>query len=368
MMKSRKIDELVKAHERKRSEGINLIASENYLSPKIREKLSGDLAGRYHSVFYGGTEPAREIIARTEDLARELFGVKHVIVESLSGNVCDLAVLFAFTEPYDHVAMLPFEAGGYPLGFEKFHRKRVSIPYNEETLEIDVERCRDIFEREHVELTILGSSYIPFPHPVKEISGMIDDGTCVYDGSHVLGLIACGEFQDPMDEGADIMIGSTHKTFYGPQGGLILTNSSHHHQRLRQFFDIDVETGIGLVDNPHVNRIAALGAAMEEILDDQGYGKRVVNNAKALAKALDDLGIPVKYKERGYTKSHQIFLDIPENKTEYLCRHLEKNNIFIDIASRIGTAELTHRGKDEEYMEEVAHRIARYFPQELKKG
>jgi len=356
------IGSLVEKHENLRREGINLIASENFISKKVRNILSSDLAGRYHADFYGGSKYTQEIVERTKELAEELFDVKHAFVKSISGNLCDLNALFSLTEPYDKVAMMDFEDGGYPFGLDKFDRKRVSLPPYEDSFEIDVEEAQKTIDKENPKLTILGSSYIPFPHPVHEISETIEDCVeehhLVYDGSHVLGLIATDTFQDPLNEGADILIGSTHKSFYGPQGGLILTDSDHQAELISDYLDIDLETGIGLVDNPHVNRIAALGVAIEEMLDDQDYGKRVVENAKELAKSLDDLGVPVKFKEKGYTESHQIFLNLKEEESFELCKKLEKENIFIDIGGRIGVAEVTHRGMNEVDMQEIAHRIS----------
>ncbi len=359
------IEQLISKYEEERAEGLNLIASENYLSPAVRKALASDLAGRYHNRWYGGSKVAVKIIETTEELAKKLFRSKHAIVKPLSGNICDLAVLFSFTEPGDRVGMLPFKTGGYPLGLEKFHRKRVSIPVDEETFEINVQATNGLIREEQVKLTILGSSFILFPHPVRDISEYIKDsdcpGHCVYDGAHLLGLIACGEFQDPLREGAEVLFGSTHKTLYGPQGGIILTNSSEHEMTIRNYLDIDLETGIGLVDNPHMNRIAALGIAFEELLRDQDYGKRVIRNSKELARALDERGVPVRFKEKGYTESHQILLDINQDRAEKLCRELEEVSIFIDIAGRIGVAEVTHRGMGESDMGDIAELFSDVF-------
>lgn len=358
-----KILELVEKNERYREGGINLMASENFISPKVKEVLSSDLAGRYLSDYYGGSRYARDIVAHTEELFRKLFRVKHVIVEPLSGNICDLAVLFAFTGERENIAMLPYTAGGYPLGLEKFGRKRISLPNKPDTFEIDVNRSKGLYETEDVPLTILGASYIPFPHPVREFRNILDthstEGTLVYDGSHVLGLLACGEFQSPLNEGAEVIIGSTHKSFYGPQGGIILTNSDERHAALREFMDVDTVSGIGLVDNPHVNRIAALGIAAEELLDDRGYGRRIIENSRSLASSLDELGVPVRFADKGYTSSHQVFLDISPEKAVTLCNALEQKSIFIDTTGRMGTAEITHRGITD--MDHIAHRIAECY-------
>lgn len=357
-----KIANLIEKHTEMRNSGINLIASENVLSQEVHKALASDLAGRYHSDWYGGTKYAEEIIKETENLARKAFNAKHAIVTSLSGNLCDLAVMFAFTMPGDKVAMVPFEAGGYPLGLKKFHRKMLPIPTDPDTLKIDTEAANRLIVGEKAPLTILGTSFIPFPHPVREISeGIRNSSLLVYDGSHVLGLIACGMFQDPLKEGAEILIGSTHKSLYGPQGGIVLTDSSSHAEMLKKILDFTIEEGIGLVDNPHMNRIAALGIALEEITNDSDYGNRVVKNAKALGKALDQLGLPVKFKEKGFTESHQVLLDLNEEEAKSLCHELEKVGVFIDIGARIGVAEITHMGMKSDDMDFIGEIISEVY-------
>ncbi len=361
-MPGSRIERLLKEHEELRAGGLNLVASENYLSPRVRAALASDLAGRYLDAGYGGSRHAREIAAAVEGLARKLFGAGHALVSSLSGNLCVLACLSAFTAPGDAVAMLPFDAGGYPFGLEKFHRRRVAIPADPRSLEIDAQAAVEIMAREGVRLAFLGASFIPFPHPVAEIrKGLEESGReclLVYDGSHVLGLIACGEFQDPLREGADALIGSTHKTFFGPQGGLALTDDPRLADALRGMLELDLEAGIALVDNPHLNRIAALGLALEEIMEDITYGSRMVENARALAGALDRLGVPVRFRERGYTSSHQVLLDLEPPQAEKLCRDLEEAGAFIDRWGRLGTAEATHLGMGPGEMEAAAGLIA----------
>lgn len=360
-----KIEEIIKKHEESRTTGINLIASENYLSPNVRRALGGDLAGRYHADWYGGSRFAREIIETTEGMAKELFRVAHAILSPLSGNICDLAALFAFTSPGDKVAILPFTVGGYPFGIEKFHRERVFIPVDEVSFQMDLDGIERMYGSHEIKLTILGSSFLLFPQPVAEVvernRGSENPGCCVYDGSHVLGLMACGQFQDPLKEGAEILFGSTHKSFYGPQGGIILTNSSEHAETLRNFLEIDIETGIALVDNVHMNRIAALGLAMEEMLEDRGYGARVISNAKTLATRLDELDVPVKFRDRGFTGSHQVLLDIDAELAVELCHRLENIGIYIDVGGRLGTAEITHRGMGGPEIDEIAEFIGEVY-------
>jgi glycine hydroxymethyltransferase len=360
---------LIRKHEEMRDHGINLMASENYLSTKVREALASDLAGRYHSYWYGGVEYAAEIIKQTENLAKKAFGCRYAMVSSLSGNMCDLAALFAFSKPNDPVAMMTLDAGGYPFGVEKFHRKLLQLPADPYSYQLKFEEAVDMILKNDAKLTILGPSFISFPHPVRELSESIKN-TCtfVYDGSHTLGLMACKRFQDPLKDGADVLMGSTHKSLFGPQGGLVLTNSEDHYKKLDEMLGFDVDAGIGLVDNPHVNRIAALGLALEELLQDQGYADRVVANAQALAAALEGHGVSVKFRDQGYTRSHQIFLDMEFEKAQALCHRMEHYGIFMDIAGRLGVAEITHRGMGESHMDFIARAISEITNEKAKDG
>jgi len=348
------IAKLIKKNEDYRLSGLNLIASENRPSKNVLDALSSDLAGRYGDEWYGGSRYARDMCTEVEVLAKKLFNVRYVFITPLSGNLCDLAVLFSFTSEGDVIAAIAKEDGGYPLGYEKFQRKLAPIPTQDYIIDVPAAKKRIM----NVPLTILGSSVIPFPHPVKEFTPR-QFGIRAYDGSHVLGLIAGGEFQDPLREGAEIFMGSTHKSFPGPQGGIVMTNSWEKAQALRKMLCFDFEEGIGLVDNPHLHRIAALGIALQEMRDTgKTYARQIIRNAQALAQGLDALGIPLKLSELGYTRSHQILFDISSDDAQQVCQSLEKFKIFIDISGRIGVAEVTHGGMTEKEMETIAQLIS----------
>jgi glycine hydroxymethyltransferase len=359
------IKDLIESHDKMRAEGLNLIPSENWLSPAVRAALASDLAGRYHSSWYGGTVHIRRLIEETENLAKRLFRARFAMVTPLSGLTCNLTTLHAFTKPGDKVAIPPFTRGGFPLGIGKFHRQRVFLPVDEATYVPNADRAKAVLTAEMPKLAYLGSSFIFFPHPVKEVADHVRAASLptkvVFDGAHVLGLIATGEFQDPLREGAEVLFGSTHKSLYGPQGGIILTNSKEADEQMRSFLDVDVESGIGLVDNPHMNRVAALGLALEELSKDRGYGTQVIKNAKALARALEEQGIPVRFGDRGYTESHQILLNIKATRAVELCHRMEKAGIYCDEGGRLGTAEVTHRGMREDDMTEVGAVFAEVY-------
>jgi len=299
------LSELITHHERYRTSGINLIASENKIIPSALDALSSDLAGRYGDEWYGGSEFAIKIFDEVKTLAMKVFNARYAFVTPLSGNICNLAVIFSFTRCHGKIAAVPKEEGGYPLGYGKFERILVPIPVK--NTEIMTEKAREIIDRERPGITMLGASVILFPHPVRQLENAKEYGTLVYDASHVLGLIAGGGFQQPLKEGADVIIGSTHKTFPGPQGGIVLTNSREKAEMLEKMLLFDFDEGIGLVDNPHANRIAALGIVLEEMLLQEKYASQTVKNARKLASSLNDMSparrgnSAEKWKSRGFS-------------------------------------------------------------------
>ncbi len=346
------VSSLIRQHERYRLSGINLIVSENRMTRAALQALSSDLAGRYGEEWYGGYQYAAELVARVEQLALEVFGARHAYVTPLSGNMCDLACLFSFTGHGDVVAAVPKEQGGYPFGYHKFGRTLLPLPTQD--YQVRAREARELVAEQQPAMTMLGASTIPFPHPVGPLQDAGQD-TLLYDASHVLGLVAGGMFQQPLQEGADVMIGSTHKSFPGPQGGIVLTNSSEKAAALAGMLEFDFDAGIGLVDNPHLHRIAALGITLEEMRDHgEAYARQVVANAQALASALHDLGMPVHFAEREFTRSHQVLLSLQPDEACELCRRLEQQAIFIDISGRVGVAEATHVGMKQDEMETIA--------------
>jgi len=357
---------LIHQHEKYRSSGINLIASENILLPAASQALASDFAGRYAGEWYGGSRYATQMVAEVTRLTAQLFHAKHAFITPLSGNICDLATLFSFTPVGGSVAAVPKEKGGYPLGYHKFQRRLIPLPT--EQYQIPVLEANECITRECPDMTMLGASTILFPHPVSALTVARDFGTLVYDASHVLGLVAGGQFQQPLDEGAEVLIGSTHKSFPGPQGGIVLTNDDEKADQLHPMLSFDFERGIGLVDNPHLNRIAALGIVVEELLNHgHEYAHQVVQNAQALAQALHDLGMPVACAENNFTRTHQVLLDMPQSEAYDFCKILEGQHIFVDIAGRIGVAETAHVGMQESEMETIAQlMVDAYHGKEVK--
>jgi glycine hydroxymethyltransferase len=227
----------------------------------------------------------------------------------------------------------------------------IRFPFSKENMNITVDEATDLILREKPKVVIFGASIILFPHPLRALAKASQDiGAHVgYDGSHVLGLIAGGEFQDPLREGSKALFGSTHKSFFGPQGGIILGDKEHGEiikKRIHPEF----------VDNAHWNRIAALTLALAEMKTyGKDYARQVVRNAQTLAKALAEDGFPVACPKLGHTRSHQVLLKYGDYKEGgVIARKLEKANIIADSGVRLGVCEATRRGMKENEMRRIA--------------
>ena len=175
------------------------------------------------------------------------------------------------------------------------------------------------------------------------------------------------KFQKPLKDGVDIITGSTHKTLFGPQGGMIFTN------REDIFEKVSNKLAWHTLDNAHQHRIAALGQTLLEFREfGKDYANQVIKNSKAFAHALTEASLPAKFGFKDYTESHQILLDIEKIKNDLglnpmeLMNSLENENIIIDSVGRLGTNEMTRLGCGEEEMREIAGFMKRIIIQKEK--
>ena len=357
---SERLSKVVRQHQEWRTkECLNLIPSENRGSPQMRGMFLADLGGRYNAPdrFYRGTKLADELLSLTEEIARKVFSARYADVRSLSGHTADMAVLLSLTTPGDKILSVHPDNGGYPgithLGLGSLLRlENLYFPYDERTVNIDPKESAALIRAKQPKVVFFGASFIPFPHPAKQLSSAAD-GECIYDGSHVLGLIAGGEFQDPLREGCSLLIGSTHKSLPGPQGGLMVSNNEE------LFTRVSGKIHPGIVDNIHLDRVAALGVALIEMIQfGKQYAQAVIRNSQALAKALAAEGVRLRGSTVGYTKSHQVLLDYEPAKLQTLSARLEQANIIGDNGGRLGTSELTRMGYGPAEMETVAELVA----------
>lgn len=353
---------LVHNHEEwRRKDCLNLIPSENITSSAVQALISSDLGHRYtaRDKFYMGTKFTDKIEAYGERIAEDIFDAQMADLRPLSGHIADLIFLGSLTKPKDAVMCVSPEDGGYPgiwkNGLAKLLGLKVAaLPFSKQDMAINVEETLEVLEKVRPKIVIFGASLITFPHPVKELTESAREyGAHVgYDGSHVMGLIAGKRFQDPLKEGADALFGSTHKTFFGPQGGMILAGEEFGRSLKNSVYP-------AFVDNAHWNRIAALTMALAEMKEfGKEYAKQVINNAKTLAQALHDYDFPVVCPHLGFTQSHQLILDYGNyEKGRVIAEKLEQANIITDCGVRIGTCEVTRRGMKENEMLEIAEMI-----------
>jgi glycine hydroxymethyltransferase len=368
---------LVKEHEQWRGkECLNLIPSENVMSPAARTLLSSELTHRYTSRdrYYMGTRFTDEIEQTGEKIARDVFKAETADLRPLSGHIADLIVIANFSKPGDQFMCISADDGGYPGMWKEglaglFKLKAEPFPFSKRDWNIKTEEAKEKMERVKPKIVLFGASLIIFPHPVKELAKIArENGAFIgFDGSHVMGLIAGEEFQDPLREGAYALFGSTHKSFFGPQGGIILADKEHGELLKEKVFP-------AFVDNAHWNRIAALTLALAEMKEfGKAYAKQIIRNSKTLAKALHDYGLPIICEHLGFTQSHQVIMyygDPAEGRATG--EKLQRANIITDCVVRLGTCEATRRGMKEKEMLKTAELIKRTIidnenPENIKK-
>ena len=355
---------LVHNHEKWREKKcLNLIPSENIMSPAVRTLLSSELGQRYtaRNRFYMGTKFIDDIEQYGEEIAKEVFGAETADLRPLSGHIADFIFLANFAKRDDVLMCISPENGGYPGiwkdGLPKFlGLKTVAFPFSKHDMNIEVEQAEEVIKQVKPKVVVFGASLITFPHPVKKLARAAqENGACIgFDGSHVMGLIAGERFQDPLREGASILFGSTHKTLFGPQGGIILADKEHGKTIKAKIYP-------AFVDNAHWNRIAALALALAEIRNfGKAYAEQIVRNSKTLAKALYDYGLPVTCQHLGFTRSHQVLLDYGSyEQGRVVAEKLQCANIIADCGVRIGTCEVTRRGMKKREMLKIAELIKR---------
>ncbi len=371
-----------------------MIASENVTSPMVRQVLSSDLGHRYAEGqvghrFYQGCKYVDVIEGKAIELAKQVFDAPHVNVQPISGVNCNIAAFFALADPGDKLIALAVPSGGH-ISHARFSAagirglKIYTHPFDNNVMNVDVDLMVKNIRKVKPKVVMFGASLFLFPHPVKEAREVCDEvgASIVYDGAHVLGLIAGGQFQDPLREGADIVTGSTHKTFPGPQGGIILCQKKYAEV-------VDEAVFPGTVSNFHLHHKAALAITLAEMKKfGKAYARQIVKNSKALGAYMDEMGFNVLCKDLGYTESHQIAVDVSKNGGgSVLAAKLERANIITnknlfpwdDVHTtdnpsglRLGTQELTRIGMKERDMKEVAKLFRRVIidreqPEKVKK-
>jgi glycine hydroxymethyltransferase len=298
---------------------INLLAPEAPTSPTVRRLLSAEIGtraaeghiGRVNR-WFAGTQFIDEVESLCTELLKRAFRCRYADYRLMGSMLGNLAVYHALTRPGDKIMSVPQPYGGHssnrldgPAGLRGL--KIVDIPFDPVEMEVDLDAYARVARREKPRLVAVGMSMTLFPLPVREMSAVAAEwgGKFFYDGAHQAGLIAGGQFQDPLSEGAAVLTGSAGKTFSGPQSGIILWNDPQLTQPITEaIFPV-------LVATHQVNRVAALAVSAAEFLEfGREYMVQIVKNSQVLAKALDERGIPVLAANRGYTQSHQVIANV----------------------------------------------------------
>ncbi|HEY7506880.1 MAG TPA: serine hydroxymethyltransferase [Nitrososphaera sp.] len=387
-----KVLRLMREHHEWFNRSIPLIASENVPSPAVREALMCDFGNRYAEGWpgervYAGCIYIDQVELACNELARRVFRSEFADCRATSGVVANLAIYAAFSSPGDYMMAASIPSGGHISHGKKEHSGTAGLvhglniehyPFLKEEMTIDVDATKNKIKEmkrdgKAPKIGMFGGSLFLFPHPVKELAGfMHDEGMYVnYDGAHVAGLIAGGEFQDPLHEGADSMTMSSHKTLWGPQGGIIVSYEKHAEAIKKAIFP-------GNTSSHHLHHVAGKAIALAESLEfGKVYAKQVIRNAKALAEALAGFGFGVLGEKRGYTASHQIAVDVTKfGDGGTIEKDLEQAGIILnrqllpgDIKAgrhymhpggvRIGVPEVTRLGMNEGEMNDIANFIKR---------
>lgn len=365
-------------------ESLPMIASENVLSPLCQEMLITDFHGRYAEGqpgkrYYQGCKFFDEVETKAIELAKKLFRCNYANVQTTSGTVANMAGFKALANPGDTIAALSTDSGSHishaRIGSAGLRGLNViNYPFDPVNMNVDVDGAIKTINEAKPKVALFGQSVYLFPTPIKEIAAAAHEvgASVMYDAAHVLGLIGGGRFQDPLREGVDVMMGSTHKTLPGPQGGIVLSDHKGDTEEDARFLKkLESACFPGVTSSYHLHHVAAKAISFAEHLEfGAAYADQTIRNAKALGQAMYEYGFNVLCPHLGFTESHQIVVkigEVGEGKGKWAAQELEKAGIIVNMnmvpgdtkplnpsGLRIGVQELTRCGMKESEMNEVA--------------
>ena len=371
------IFEIIEKEHQRQLKGIELIASENFVSDQVMEAMGSCLTNKYAEGYpgkryYGGCE----FVDIVEDIARkracELFGAEHANVQPHSGAQANMAVYFAFLKPGDTVMGMNLSEGGHlthgsPVNMSGSYYNFVEYGVDAETHRIDYDKLQAQAKEVKPKMIVAGASAYARIIDFKRLREIADEvgAMLMVDMAHIAGLVAAGVHPNPV-EWADIVTTTTHKTLRGPRGGLILCKEEYAKA-------IDKAILPGIQGGPLMHVIAGKAVCLGEALKPEfkEYGKKVVENAQALANGLTKRGVKLV---SGGTDNHLMLIDL--SGTELTGKELErrldevyitanKNTVpneqrspFVTSGVRLGTPAVTTRGLTVEDMDQVAECIS----------
>ena len=352
---------------------IELIASENFVSPAVMEAMGSVLTNKYAEGYpghryYGGCEYVDKVETLAIERAKKLFGAEHANVQAHSGANANTAVYFAFLQPGDTIMGMNLSQGGHlshgsPVNISGKYYNVVPYGVTHETERIDYDEFARIAREAQPKLIVAGASAYPRVIDFERMAEIAHSVGAIFmvDMAHIAGLVAAGLHPSPVPY-ADVVTTTTHKTLRGPRGGLILCKEKYAKQ-------IDKAIFPGVQGGPLMHVIAAKAVALGEALKPEfkEYAKQIIVNCQALAEGLIAEGFRLV---SGGTDNHLLLVDVRGQKmTGKTAEHLldevgvtcNKNTIpfdpespFVTSGIRLGTAAVTTRGFKEADMKEVA--------------
>ncbi len=371
------IHEAVSAERRRQAQGLELIASENFVSRAVLEAAGSVLTNKYAEGYpgrryYGGCQVVDKVERLARKRAKKIFGAEHANVQPHSGTTANMAVYFAVLKPGDKLMGMDLSCGGHlthghHLSYSGRDFEVASYGVDRETERIDYDEVERLAVEEKPRLIICGASAYSRVIDFERFGQIAErvDALLMADIAHIAGLVAAGIHPSPVPH-CDFVTTTTHKTLRGPRGGLILCKKAHAKAVNRALFP-------GIQGGPLMHVVCAKAVAFSEALsEDFGeYQRQIVLNAKRLAGRLEERGLRIV---SGGTDNHLCLVDvtsvglngkIAEAALEQAAITVNKNTIPYDpnpplIASgvRVGTPALTSRGMDEDAMVEVADLFA----------
>jgi glycine hydroxymethyltransferase len=372
------IARLVREETRRQAEGLELIASENFVSPAVLEAVGSPLTNKYAEGYpgkryYGGCEVVDQVEQLAIDRARRLFGADHANVQPHSGSQANMAAYFALAQPGDTLLAMSLNFGGHlthgsPVNFSGRLFKIVPYGLRQADETVDMDEVRRLAREHRPRILVVGASAYPrllhfdrFAEIAREVGAAL-----VVDMAHVAGLVAAGLHPNPVPH-ADIVTSTTHKTLRGPRSGMILCKEAHAKAVNSQIFP-------GIQGGPLEHVVAGKAVAFHEALQPafKAYQQRILDNARALAEGLTAAGLRLV---SGGTDNHLMLVDLRPKKLngkiaeEALGKAgitVNKNMIpwdpekpFVTSGIRVGTPALSTRGMGPGEMRQVAALIGR---------
>jgi glycine hydroxymethyltransferase len=369
------VAEVVRSEQRRQSETLELIASENHTSRAVMEASGSCLTDKYaegypHRRWYCGNEHIDAVEELAIARARELFGVEYANVQPHSGTSANIAVYMAALQPGDKIMGMRLDQGGHlshgmKLNYSGRQYEIASYGVREDTEVIDYDQLREQAIKERPQMLVVGASAYPRVLDFETLGGIAREAGCLMlaDIAHIAGLVAAGVHPSPAEH-AEIITTTTHKTLRGPRGGVILGREAWKKK-------LDVAIFPGIQGGPLMHAIAAKAVAFGEAMTDdfRRYAQAIVDNARALADALTEAGWRLV---SGGTDNHLMLVDLRSRNEELTGAEAagwlesagiiaNKNNIPFDprppmkaSGIRLGTPALTTRGMGPEQMKQTA--------------